>query len=447
MINIDIKTLIDIVEGLIDDSDILKNKDISGFSIDTRSIKKGEIYIAIKGKNFDGHSFIDEAFKNGATLCIISEKIKSSKNCIKVKDTQQALAQISKFFLEKVKPKVIAITGSNGKTTAKELILKILKNKYKEKYILGTAGNFNNHIGLPLTLLKLNKEHKIVILEMGMNHPGEINYLSKIAPPDISIITNIGEAHIENFDSRRDIALAKKELLINTKIDGKIILPLNDKFFELLSEGLTQEIISFGANSSADINCSRENDLYTFYYDKKEIVKNIKFIVEHNAIIFMSAIVVAIELGFEQDDFDKIKKIDITLPQRLEFKRSNSGIKIIDDSYNANPSSMKKAVDILNDMQGHKIALLGDMSELGKNSLKYHQDIISDMESKNIDLIFTIGNFFKKFENTKENIFWFKTKKLLIESLKKHLKSNTIILVKGSRSMKMEEIVEVIKQY
>ena len=155
----------------------------------------------------------------------------------------------------------------------------------------------------------------------------------------------------------------------------------------------------------------------------------------------------AIELGFEQDDFDKIKKIDITLPQRLEFKRSNSGIKIIDDSYNANPSSMKKAVDILNDMQGHKIALLGDMSELGKNSLKYHQDIISDMESKNIDLIFTIGNFFKKFENTKENIFWFKTKKLLIESLKKHLKSNTIILVKGSRSMKMEEIVEVIKQY
>lgn len=444
MVQLDTNTLLKILNV---SNNGLENKVFSGISIDTRSIKENEIFIAIKGKNFNGHHFIEDAFEKGASVCIIAEQIPSKPNCIIVENTDLALAQIAAYFVQQQKPKVIAITGSNGKTTTKEAILNILKYKFSEHTILATEGNLNNHIGLPLTLFKLKVEHKIAILEMGMNHSGEIDYLSKIAPPDIAVITNIGEAHIENFSTRKNIALAKKELLLNTSPTGTLILPFDDDYYELLSDGLQQKKITFGKSNKADIYYEKTHNLYNFYYQGKKIIEKIKFIAEHNAINFMCAIGVATELDFVEEEFNQIKNINFNIPHRLEFKRMKNGMTIIDDCYNANPTSMKKALDILSDMVGYKIAVIGDMAELGKSTKQYHQEIISYAENKNIDLIFRFGIFFKNTESDIKKNFWYSSKELLIESLKKNLKSNSIILVKGSRSMKMEDIIEAIQNF
>ncbi|MDA0730367.1 MAG: UDP-N-acetylmuramoyl-tripeptide--D-alanyl-D-alanine ligase [Proteobacteria bacterium] len=444
MVQLDTNTLLKILNV---SNNGLENKVFSGISIDTRSIKENEIFIAIKGKNFNGHHFIEDAFEKGASVCIIAEQIPSKPNCIIVENTDLTLAQIAAYFVQQQKPKVIAITGSNGKTTTKEAILNILKYKFSEHTILATEGNLNNHIGLPLTLFKLKVEHKIAILEMGMNHSGEIDYLSKIAPPDIAVITNIGEAHIENFSTRKNIALAKKELLLNTSPTGTLILPFDDDYYELLSDGLQQKKITFGKSNKADIYYEKTHNLYNFYYQGKKIIEKIKFIAEHNAINFMCAIGVATELDFVEEEFNQIKNINFNIPHRLEFKRMKNGMTIIDDCYNANPTSMKKALDILSDMVGYKIAVIGDMAELGNSAKQYHQEIISYAENKNIDLIFRFGIFFKNTESDIKKNFWYSSKELLIESLKKNLKSNSIILVKGSRSMKMEDIIEAIQNF
>ena len=447
MTNLDLDKLLEVLGVNNRSSQHSNNRPINGLSIDSRSINKSDIYIAIKGKNFDGHSFVKQAFEKGASYCIISEKKLNGENCIVVENTKTALAQIGSFFLEESKSKVIAITGSNGKTTTKEAVLNILKHKFNEEYLLATEGNFNNEIGLPLTLFRLRPTHKITILEMGMNHKGEIENLAKIAPPDISIVTNIGEAHIENFKSRKDIALAKKELLINTKPTGTLILPFDDDYYELLVNDLGHKKITFGSSNQADIYYERENDLYSFYFQNKKIIEQIKFCVEHNATNFMAAIGAAIALDFSQEEFKLIKNFDLKIPHRLEFINTNSDVLVIDDCYNANPSSMKKAIDVLSKMEGHKIALIGDMAELGERSEKYHQDIINYLEEKKIDLIFRIGGRFKNIKTNHENNFWFPSKESLIESLKKQLKSNSIILIKGSRSMKMEDMIEDIQNY
>ena len=447
MTNLDLDKLLEVLGVNNRSSQHSNNRPINGLSIDSRSINKSDIYIAIKGKNFDGHSFVKQAFEKGASYCIISEKKLNGENCIVVENTKTALAQIGTFFLEESKSKVIAITGSNGKTTTKEAVLNILKYKFNEEYLLATEGNFNNEIGLPLTLFRLRPTHKITILEMGMNHMGEIENLAKIAPPDISIVTNIGEAHIENFKSRKDIALAKKELLINTKPTGTLILPFDDDYYELLVNDLGHKKITFGSSNQADIYYERENDLYSFYFQNKKIIEQIKFCVEHNATNFMAAIGAAIALDFSQEEFKLIKNFDLKIPHRLEFINTKSDVLVIDDCYNANPSSMKKAIDVLSKMEGHKIALIGDMAELGERSEKYHQDIINYLEEKKIDLIFRIGGRFKNIITNHENNFWFPSKESLIESLKKQLKSNSIILIKGSRSMKMEDMIEDIQNY
>ena len=234
---------------------------------------------------------------------------------------------------------------------------------------------------------------------------------------------------------------------MNTSPTGTLILPFDDDYYELLSDGLQQKKITFGKSNKADIYYEKTHNLYNFYYQGKKIIEKIKFIAEHNAINFMCAIGVATELDFVEEEFNQIKNINFNIPHRLEFKRMKNGMTIIDDCYNANPTSMKKALDILSDMVGYKIAVIGDMAELGKSAKQYHQEIISYAENKNIDLIFRFGIFFKNTESDIKKNFWYSSKELLIESLKKNLKSNSIILVKGSRSMKMEDIIEAIQNF
>ena len=423
--------------------EILKRK-FHAISINSKKIKKDDIFIAIKGLNFDGHDYINEAFKNGAIAAIISDEEKISKNTILVNDTKKSLADISSLFLMKFKPFVIGITGSNGKTTTKELIKSILDSNYGTNKILATQANYNNDIGLPLTIFNLNSEHSHIVLEMGMNHPKEISYLANIAPPNFAVITNIGEAHIENFKNREAIANEKKDILRNLKAEGTAILPKDSEFFNFLVKDLKNvKVLSFGMRKDADISCELLDH-------KKILIKTPKYDLEikskllgHNNISnILAAVTCAYQLKINPTKIKEGIENITPIPSRLELKEGKKRAAIIDDTYNANPSSFLSAIEVLDEFPGKKILVIGDMAELGENSRIYHQELSRSIKETKIDITLGLGKYTKEIITLLgRNNSWFRSKDDLVKHLYACMKGSTI-LVKGSRSMKMEEIVK-----
>ena len=423
--------------------EILKRK-FHAISINSKKIKKDDIFIAIKGLNFDGHDYINEAFKNGAIAAIISDEEKISKNTILVNDTKKSLADISSLFLMKFKPFVIGITGSNGKTTTKELIKSILDSNYGTNKILATHANYNNDIGLPLTIFNLNSEHSHIVLEMGMNHPKEISYLANIAPPNFAVITNIGEAHIENFKNREAIANEKKDILRNLKAEGTAILPKDSEFFNFLVKDLKNvKVLSFGMSKDADISCELLDH-------KKILIKTPKYDLEikskllgHNNISnILAAVTCAYQLKINPTKIKEGIENITPIPSRLELKEGKKRAAIIDDTYNANPSSFLSAIEVLDEFPGKKILVIGDMAELGENSRIYHQELSRTIKETKIDTTLGLGKYTKEIITLLgRNNTWFRSKDDLVKHLYSCMKGSTI-LVKGSRSMKMEEIVK-----
>ena len=423
--------------------EILKRK-FHAISINSKKIKKDDIFIAIKGLNFDGHDYINEAFKNGAIAAIISDEEKISKNTILVNDTKKSLADIASLILMKFKPFVIGITGSNGKTTTKELIKSILDSNYGTNKILATQANYNNDIGLPLTIFNLNSEHSHIVLEMGMNHPKEISYLANIAPPNFAVITNIGEAHIENFKNREAIANEKKDILRNLKAEGIAILPKDSEFFNFLVKDLKNvKVLSFGMRKDADISCELLNH-------KKILIKTPKYDLEikskllgHNNISnILAAVTCAYQLKINPTKIKEGIENITPIPSRLELKEGKKRAAIIDDTYNANPSSFLSAIEVLDEFPGKKILVIGDMAELGENSRIYHQELSRSIKETKIDITLGLGKYTKEIITLLgRNNTWFRSKDDLVKHLYSCMKGSTI-LVKGSRSMKMEEIVK-----
>ena len=423
--------------------EILKRK-FHAISINSKKIKKDDIFIAIKGLNFDGHDYINEAFKNGAIAAIISDEEKISKNTILVNDTKKSLADISSLILMKFKPFVIGITGSNGKTTTKELIKSILDSNYGTNKILATQANYNNDIGLPLTIFNLNSEHSHIVIEMGMNHPKEISYLANIAPPNFAVITNIGEAHIENFKNREAIANEKKDILRNLKAEGTAILPKDSEFFNFLVKDLKNvKVLSFGMSKDADISCELLDH-------KKILIKTPKYDLEikskllgHNNISnILAAVTCAYQLKINPTKIKEGIENITPIPSRLELKEGKKRAAIIDDTYNANPSSFLSAIEVLNEFPGKKILVIGDMAELGENSRIYHQELSRSIKETKIDITLGLGKYTKEIITLLgRNNSWFRSKDDLVKHLYACMKGSTI-LVKGSRSMKMEEIVK-----
>ena len=423
--------------------EFLKRK-FHAISINSKKIKKDDIFIAIKGLNFDGHDYINEAFKNGAIAAIISDEEKISKNTILVNDTKKSLADIASLILMKFKPFVIGITGSNGKTTTKELIKSILDSNYGTNKILATQANYNNDIGLPLTIFNLNSEHSHIVLEMGMNHPKEISYLANIAPPNFAVITNIGEAHIENFKNREAIANEKKDILRNLKAEGTAILPKDSEFFNFLVKDLKNvKVLSFGMRKDADISCELLDH-------KKILIKTPKYDLEikskllgHNNISnILAAVTCAYQLKINPTKIKEGIENITPIPSRLELKEGKKRAAIIDDTYNANPSSFLSAIEVLNEFPGKKILVIGDMAELGENSRIYHQELSRSIKETKIDITLGLGKYTKEIITLLgRNNTWFRSKDDLVKHLYSCMKGSTI-LVKGSRSMKMEEIVK-----
>ena len=414
----------------------------SSVSIDTRSLKPKDIFFAIKGPNFDGNNFALEAIKKGASYVISDNSTisKKSDKIIYVDNSIKALQKLANYHRRKLNTKIIAITGSNGKTTSKELILNVLKSKYKTT---ATKGNLNNHLGVPLSLLEMNKNTEFGIIEMGANHINEISQLCKIAEPNFGYITNFGNAHLEGFGSIEGVIKGKSELY-NYLINNKSLIFNNSENIKQTSLiNNYKNTYSFGINSESNciINKSdSENSLNVSYQNK--IIKSTIY-GDYN----FENICIAIAIGeYFEVDFKNIKQgIESYLPDnnrsQISVKNNNT---IILDAYNANPTSMSLALESFKKTNyKNKMIIVGDMFELGKDSNHYHQEITNSLEKINDSTIYIVGEYFCNTKHS-DRIKSFSTTKELINNLSKTNVSNYSILIKGSRGMQLEKIIEFI---
>lgn len=433
------------------DKDFIINK----ISIDTRTIEKGDIFIAIRGENFDGNFYIDEALLNGAVLAIGDNYTGINENVIKVIDSRKAFLSISNYYRSKFNIPIIGITGSVGKTSTKDMIHSIISEK---GLCLKTEGNLNNDIGVPKTLLNLLYLHKFAVVEMGMSNLGEISNLSKTCSPNIGVITNIGISHIENLKSIENIKKAKLEILDGLDVNGTLILNGDDKLLWNLEKSVNRQIIYFGIdNIDCDIiatNIVSKGISTTFdIVDKQQIISfELSCLGKHNVYNAMAGYIIGKQLGLSEEEiYLGIKKyISTGMRQKIDII---SGITIINDCYNSSPESMKSAIDILNitESKKEKILVLGDILELGDFSIPEHIKLASIILSSDITRVFAIGNKTKYTidklnsisNNCIESIF-FEDRSCLIDKIKSIVSFGDVILFKASRGIKMEEMLEKI---
>lgn len=411
----------------------------SGVSTDTRKIKKNQIYFALKGDNFDGNNYADEALEKGALKAVINKQQENMKNKILVKDVLKSLQNLATYHREYLELPIIAITGSNGKTTTKRLVDEVLSHKFNVK---STRGNLNNHIGVPLSLLELDHKTEIGIIEMGANHQKEIEFLSNLTKPDFGYITNFGKAHLEGFGGIKGVIKGKSELYDHLKLHNKVAFVNADDTKQMQKLKNTKKY-SFGEAEQADLN---------IYFKKAEPVVELEFqgidiksklIGSYNFRNIAAAVGIGTYFGVDALDIK-------SAIQKFEAKDNRSQVKItahntlISDAYNANPTSMEAALRSFDHQEADiKVAILGDMYELGDDKIKEHQAVANLAKKLSLDSVLFCGEIFSKaLENS--DLKTFKN----FNTLKKHLKNNPIknahILIKASRGMALERLHDVL---
>lgn len=432
--------------------------EVENFSKDTRTIQKGDIYIGIKGEKFDGSNFWNQALDAGATAVIISniqiskeekEKYKD-KTIIQVEDTFKALYEIAKYKRSLYNIPVIAVTGSVGKTSTKDIIASVVSQKYKT---LKTEGNNNNNIGLPLTILKL-KDHEALVVEMGMNHFGEISLLTNIAKPTLAVITNIGTSHIGNLGSRENILKAKLEILEGMKIPRVIINNDNDllhKWYEENNEKI--EIHTYGINNSSDviaekIELGEEKSKFVVKTSSEKVNIDVPVGGEHFVYNALCGFMVGKVLGLTAKEIQKgISKFELT-KKRMDIRVLKNGATLINDSYNASYESMKASLKYLSSRTDlRKIAVLGDMLELGDFSKELHEKVGEEVANDNIDVLICRGEFAKNIiskanKNKKTQCILLQNNEEILSKLQEILKEGDGVLIKASNGMKFYEICQ-----
>ena len=431
----------------------------SKFNIDSRQTSPQELFFAIKAQR-DGHDYIPRAFKNGASGAVISQDIPfPSKDfaLVKVKNTLFALQELAQHALMDNKVPVVGITGSNGKTTTKEFTCSLLSQKYK---VLKSEGNFNNFLGLPLSLLKLKKDDEVVVLEMGMSEAGEIKTLTNIAPPDISVITNINPVHLEFFRSIEDIARAKKEILEGTKKEGTAVLNGDDLLVKEISKDWPGEKIHFGLSADCNPRATyiKKNGLdgitFLLEYGKEREKISFPFFYESYLYNLLAALGVAYALSLPLKSIvSQISKLK-HFSKRGSLIRFENNIKLIDDSYNSNPKALESALKGLASIPAkRKIAVLGDMLELGEKKEEYHLQAGKQVAFYGWNILIGVGPLSKYLVKgaisaglSKEFTFSFHDSEETAERIMSIIKDGDLVLVKGSRGVKMEKIVENIKK-
>lgn len=439
------------------------------FSKDTRTLNVNDIYVGIKGENFDGNSLYEQAFEKGAKVCLlqglqendISDEVKnkySDRAVIVVQDTIKALQKIAEFKRDLYDIPVIAVTGSVGKTSTKDIISSVVSTHFK---VLKTQGNLNNHIGLPLTILGL-KNHEALVVEMGMNNLGEISVLSKIAKPNVAVITNVGTSHIGNLGSRENILKAKLEILDGLQDSGTLIIN-NDN--DLLHDWANKyegsvKIVTYGIENksifvASNIDLKEDSSEFTlsFVVDGRNVNEKIVVPVGGKHFVYnaLSAAAVGVTIGLSISEIQEgIRKFELT-KSRMELINLPNNIMVINDCYNANYDSMKASIEYLAKTKAErKIAILGDMLELGEFSEQLHRKVGEEVKKNKIDVLITVGELGKIISNTAKNddiiVYQCENNEKAVEIAKSIMKSNDIILVKASNGMKFKNIVEGLTQ-
>ncbi|MBK5245944.1 MAG: UDP-N-acetylmuramoyl-tripeptide--D-alanyl-D-alanine ligase [Peptostreptococcaceae bacterium] len=446
---------------------------IKGVSTDSRTVKAGELFIPLIGEHLDAHKFIPQAIANGCSAVLVNrsyyEKNALSQNpsqkadasveipFIECEDTTKGLQDLARYYLSTFNMKKVGITGSTGKTTTKEMVYSICSEKYKTERNLG---NFNNHIGLPLTVLSFAEDTQVGILEMGMSKKDEINLLAEIVRPDIGVITNIGTAHIENLKNRKGVLDAKMEITNYFGKENVLIVNRDNDLPDIEKLDVEYKLVTVGENGRSDMVISNITDLgengITFTmehrigneYESQTFKLNIPG--RHNAYNSALAVAVGLELGVSLEEAARgLEKMENT-DKRLSIK-GKDGIKIIDDTYNASVDSMKSGIDVLESVFGmRKIAILADMLEMGEKSAEYHEEVGEYLTDKNLDMLITVGEASKHIEKAFSDkmpgiqTIHFKNQEDLNKKVREIVKPGDVILIKGSRGMKMDEVVKCL---
>jgi UDP-N-acetylmuramoyl-tripeptide--D-alanyl-D-alanine ligase len=422
----------------------------SSVSTDSRTLVANDLYVALKGPRFDGHAFVAQAMDKGAVAVMVSEPQTMAIPQLQVADTRLGLGHLAGLWRERFPLPLIAITGSNGKTTVKELLAAILRQRGA---VLATQGNLNNDIGLPLTILRLQGEAYGVV-EMGANHAGEIGYLSRIARPDVALITNAGAAHLDGFGDLQGVAHAKGEILEGLKPDGIAVLNADDVYFSLWRELLGQRrLISFGASPQASVYCdlSRAEMRWTdsgFYnqmqvsYQEQQIDVKLALAGQHNLMNALAAIAGALAMGCSVKEIEQGLATVEPVSGRLQMRFTQAGYRLIDDTYNANPNSVEAAVEVLRNAPGKQVLVLGDLAELGAQSVTLHSQLGAKAKQAGLSHLYTLGTLSRHAaEGFGDGAHAFSVLDELVGALKDSLGEGDTLLVKGSRSAAMERVV------
>lgn len=461
MIDLTLEELLGVVEGELLAGDPAVS--FSGYSTDSRQVQKGQLFIPIVGERFNGNDYIETAYEQGATVCMLSDLSKrphgvvyDQRALVYVKDSLVALQRMAAYLLMKADIPVVAVTGSTGKTTTKEMIATILEQQYK---VLKNEGNLNNHIGLPLTLLKLEEDHEIAVLEMGMSGFGEIQRLAAITQPEIAVITNVGESHIENLGSQEGICKAKMEVAAFMKKDDLLILNGDDPFLKKATEDVTVKTFMTGESSKSDLCLKKyelnpEGSTFKVNYSGNLIAFKLQLPGFHSIQNALLAIGVGLQLGI---DLDAVKKGIANYSgkkMRMQVYDLLDEVRVIDDVYNASPDSMQAALKVMATYEGwRKIAVLGDMLEMGTFGPEAHQRVGAMAFDSESDLIVLYGDMMKyavkgaeEAGAMPEQVLHFEERERLAEYLRSMIQPKTVFLFKGSRGMEMEYFINQLKE-
>ncbi len=414
---------------------------LNSFSTDTRTLNPGDVYIALQGENFDGHDYIKQAAELGAGGFVVSKPVDTDTPYLLVGDTLLALQELSRLWARGHQVQTIAITGSNGKTTVKELTAAILRQLGP---VLATEGNLNNEIGVPLTLLKLRQEHQYAVIEMGANHAGEIKVLSRLASPDVAVITNTEAAHLEGFGSLLDVAHAKSEIFSGLEADGWAVIYADDDRADILEAAASEcSIRTFGTTEDADVHAGNSDG---FRVEGVGDAFDVSFSLlgEHNRTNALAAIAAVQCLDAQADTIQAGLASVKPVARRLEKKPGAAGCTLIDDSYNANPASVQAGIDVLAELGGKRLLILGDMLELGEDSEQLHKRVGTYAKRKNIDAVWTVGNLAQHASAVSGCGRHFASQEDLLENLLPELDAKTSVLLKGSRGARMDRLVDAL---
>jgi len=416
---------------------------------DSRAIPSQTLFVALKGERFDGHDFANLAVENGAHALLVTRELPLDVPQLIVKDTQKAMGEIGAYLREVIQPKSIALTGSNGKTSVKEMVASILSQRHK---VLYTAGNFNNEIGVPLTLLRLEEGDEFGVFELGANHRGEIDYTSSLVLPDVALVNNVASAHLEGFGSLAGVAAAKSEIFNHLSPDGTAVINADDSFSQVMREAAREhKQLSFAIEAPADLKASElEPDLLGRYcfkmsYLTQEISVTLPLSGRHQVSNALAATGICLTLGLSLSEI--VAGLSLLEPVKGRMLPTQLGrVRVIDDSYNANPASVSAAIDWLQEIDGYRCLVLGDLGELGDNASLLHTELGELAKRKGIEALFSLGEL-SAHASTAFGGVHHQELGQVVNNLVNHinqLQGDVTVLVKGSRSAKMERVVEAL---